>query len=66
LSGVGVRELAELQVDDDQATKAPMKEEQIDAIPFIADAQSMLAADECEVAAQIYDDPFSPFRFAPV
>lgn len=56
LSGVGVRELAELQVDYDQATKTSMKEEQIDAVPFITDAQPTLAADECEVAAQFHQE----------
>ena len=41
LAGVGVGELAELQVDDDQAAELAVEEEEVDAIPFVADAKSL-------------------------
>ena len=53
LAGVGVRELAELEVDDDQAAQAPVEEEQVDPVPLVADAQAPLPADEGEVAAEL-------------
>ena len=53
LPGVGVRELAELEVDDDEAAQPAVEEEQVDAIPLVADAEPPLAADEGEVAAQL-------------
>lgn len=56
LAGVGVRELADLEVDDHQATQGAMEEEQIDAIPLIIDAQPFLPADEGEVAAQLQEE----------
>jgi hypothetical protein len=51
LSGVGVGEFADLQVDDDEAAQFAMKEEKIDAIPFAADPQPTLPSDKSEIAA---------------
>ena len=52
LSGVGVGEFADLQVDDHQTSQATMEKEQVHPIPFVADAQTLLPADEAEIAAQ--------------
>jgi hypothetical protein len=53
LAGVGVRELVELQIDDDEAAQAPVEEQQVDPVPRVADAQPALATDEREVAAEL-------------
>src|ERR1700689_3386116 len=37
LSGVGVSELTNLQIDDNQATQPPIEKQQVDAIPLRAD-----------------------------
>jgi hypothetical protein len=44
LSRVGVGELAQLQVDDQQRAQAAMEEEEIDTVPLISDTQPPLAA----------------------
>ena len=54
LSGVGMRESADLQVDDHQASKLPMKEQQIHPIPFVTDAEAPLPANEAEVPCFAY------------
>jgi hypothetical protein len=38
LAGVGVVEGAELEVDDDEAAQAAVEEDEVHAIPFVADA----------------------------
>src|SRR6266581_2763910 len=53
LPRIGVRELANLQINDDKASQFAVKEEKIDAIPFAADSQSAFATDEGKVAAQL-------------
>jgi hypothetical protein len=53
LAGIDVGEFADLQIDNDQAAQPSMKEQQIDAIPFVADAQASLPSQEGEVAAQL-------------
>jgi hypothetical protein len=53
LTRIGVRELANLQINDHKASQFAVKEEKIDAIPFAADAQPALATDEGEVAAEL-------------
>ena len=45
-------EPAALEIDDDEAPQLAMKEQQIDAIPFIADAEAALASDKSEIAAE--------------
>ena len=54
LTGVGVGELAELQVDDHQTTQAPVEKQQINAVPLVTDAEPPLPANEAEVAAQFH------------
>jgi hypothetical protein len=58
LAGVGVGEFAELEVDHHEAAKAAVKKEQIHPIPFIADTQAPLAADEGEVATEFEQESF--------
>jgi hypothetical protein len=53
LARIGVRELANLQINDDKAPQFAVKEKKIDAIPFAADAQPALATDEGKVAAEL-------------
>jgi len=58
LPGVGVRQLANLQVDHDQATPSAVKEEQVDAMPLVTDPQTPLSSDEGEVAAKFQQAVF--------
>jgi len=53
LAGIGVCEPAALEINHDEATQLAMKEEQIDAIPFVANAEAALASDKSEVAAKL-------------
>src|SRR5581483_9940669 len=55
LAGVRMGELSDFQVDDDEAPQAPVEEEQVDAVPFIANAQTLLASDKCEIAAEFHE-----------
>jgi len=52
LSGIGVSESSALEIDNDEAPQLAMKEQQIEAIPFVADAKAALASDESEIAAK--------------
>ena len=56
LAGVGVGELANLQIDDNETPQLAVKEKEIDAKPFCADPQPALAADEGKVAAVLRRD----------
>lgn len=58
LPGIRMREFSKLQIDNDEAAQLSMKEEQIDSIPFVADAQPTLARDECEVTAEFDQEAF--------
>jgi len=53
LSGVGMGELADLQVDDHQTSQATMEKDEVHPIPFVADAQTLLPADEAEIPAKL-------------
>src|SRR5262245_21376639 len=48
-----MRELAELQIDYDEAAEPAVKKQQIHSIPLTADAQPALPADEGEVAPEL-------------
>jgi hypothetical protein len=52
LTGVGVGEFAELQINQDKAAEAPVEEEKIDAVPLMADSQALLPRDEGKVVPQ--------------
>ena len=56
LARVGVGELAEFPVNDDQASEPSVVEQQVDPIPLVADAEPALAADEREVAAELQQE----------
>ena len=58
LAGVGVGEGAELEINDDEAAQAAVEEEEVHAIPDIADAEAALASDEGEVAAEFEQEVF--------
>ena len=53
LTGIGVGELAALEIDDHEATELAMEEQQIDPIPFVSDAKPTLSANESKIAAQL-------------
>jgi hypothetical protein len=53
LARIGMRELANLQINDHKASQFAVKEKKIDAIPFPADSQPALATDERKVAAEL-------------
>jgi hypothetical protein len=52
LSSIGVSEPSALEIDDHEAAQLAMKEQQIDAIPFIADAEAALSSNKSEIAAE--------------
>jgi hypothetical protein len=52
LASIGMSEPAALEIDDDEAPQLAMKEQQIDAILFIADAEAALASDKSEIASE--------------
>ena len=53
LPGICVRELADFQINDNQTTEPAMKEEQVNPIPFSADAEPSLACNEREIVAEL-------------
>ena len=52
LSGIGVAEAPDFEVDDDQTAKPAVKEEQVNALPFVSDPEPPLAADEGELVPE--------------
>jgi hypothetical protein len=58
LAGVGVGELAQLQIDDDQAAQAAVEEQEVNPEPLVADREALLAADKGEVTAQLEQKRF--------
>jgi hypothetical protein len=53
LARIGMRELADLQINDHKAPQFAVKEKKIYAIPFPADSQPALPTDERKVAAEL-------------
>jgi len=53
LAGIGVRELPELEVDDDKATQQAMKEDEIDPVLLVIEPQAPLAPHEREIISQL-------------
>ena len=58
LAGIGVREFSGFEIDEHEALQPPMKEHQIDTIPFVTDAEALLASDEGEIVAQLEQEMF--------
>src|SRR5271157_4517899 len=52
LASVGVGEFPGFEIDENEAFQAAVKKHQVDAVPFIPDAQALLASDEGEVVAE--------------
>lgn len=52
LARVRVAELAHLEVDDDKATQAAVKEDEVDTKPVIVDAKPPLAAKKRKIISQ--------------
>src|ERR1700722_12498505 len=57
---VRMRKFSDLQINDHQTAEPTVKEEQVDAIPFLADAKPFLSADKCEVAAEFHQEILQP------
>ena len=53
LARIGMRELADFQINNHKAPQFAVKEKKIDAVPFAAESQSALATDEGKVAAEL-------------
>ena len=53
-------ELAHLEVDDHEAAKDAVEEQEIDSIPGATNAQSALPPDEGEVSAELEQECFEP------
>ena len=52
LARIPMGESTALQIDHHQAPQLAMKEEEVDAIPFVADPEPALASHKSEIAAQ--------------
>ena len=69
LSRIRVRELPELEVDDDEASKSSMKKQQVNPIPLGPHAQSALSPDEGKIASELEKEGLEftkqgPLKFA--
>src|SRR4030095_9157192 len=53
LPRIGVSELAAFEINHHQAVELAVKEQQIDAIPFVADSKPPLPSDKSEVPAEL-------------
>jgi hypothetical protein len=53
LPGIGIAELAHLEVDDDQTPQASVKEEEIDTKPSVIETKPLLSAKKSEVITQL-------------
>ena len=52
LACIGVREVTEFEINDNQTSKAHLEEEQIHSIPSVSNAQAPLSPNESEVTAE--------------
>jgi hypothetical protein len=53
LSGIGMRELAYLQINNDKAPQFALKEKQINPVPFATNPQPPLATYKGKIAAEL-------------
>ena len=58
LCRIGMAELSELEVDDDQAAQPAVKEHQIDTIPLVANAKPPLPGHEREIVPKFQQERF--------
>jgi hypothetical protein len=58
LTGVGMGELPPLEIDQHQAPQRPVKQDQIDAIPFGSDPNAFLPRHEGEPVPEFQEKPF--------
>src|SRR2546423_1615941 len=58
LPGIGVSEFSKLQLYDDKSFESPMKEKQIDPIPFRSDPKALLSGYESKVISQLHKELF--------
>jgi len=58
LAGIGVREFPGFEINENEAPQSAVKKHQVDAVPFIPDAQALLASHEGEVIAEFQKEVF--------
>lgn len=56
LPGIGVRELSDLQVDDDQAAQLAVKEDEVHAVPLVAHTKPPLPSHEGERTSELQQE----------
>jgi hypothetical protein len=56
LTGIRVREFAELEVDDDEASESAVDKQQINTAPLVPNTQSVLAPDKGEIASELKEE----------
>ena len=60
LPGVGVGQLTELEVDDHEAAQPAVEEDEVHAVPRVADPETPLAADEGKLWSQLEQERLQP------
>ena len=70
LASVGIAELADFEVDDDEAPEPPVKEYEVDAEPVVVDPEPTLPSKKSKIIAQfqkkigeVLNQRFFQFRF---
>jgi hypothetical protein len=56
LSSIRVREFAELEVNDDEASESSVEKQQINTIPLVPDTQSVLAPDKRKIGSKLQEE----------
>jgi hypothetical protein len=56
LPSIRVRELAEVEIDNDEASESSVENQEINPIPLIPDAESVLAPDKSEIASELQEE----------
>src|SRR5262249_49680754 len=56
LPGIGMRELADLEVDHHETAQPSMEEQQVDSIPLLTDPEPALASNEGEVTSELQEE----------
>jgi hypothetical protein len=56
LPSIRVRELAELEINNNEASESPVEKQEINSIPLVPDAQSVLAPDKGEIASELKEE----------
>ena len=57
LTGVGMGEFSDLEVNDDKTFEPAVEEQQVDAVPLITDANPFLSGNEGESRSELQEKP---------